>query len=342
MAIGQNKFETFDTQKKFLDLRTGICMGYMDTGDLNCTPILLLHGNTGTSQRMIEELKRFNPDMRILAPDLSRHGESLMPESNASWNAQENCFDPAQFSTDIIDLMDQLCIDRVYVVGHGMGSVIAKTLALNYPERVIRIVLAGKFVGSRDRDANHNFLIDDLTEEDWRCELEEQSEINWSVDAYSVMIINMEEKVIDYLKENWVVEPGASKDFVESIFPETLRIPLEPWIGAVRALQEIDYGKAFENLKIVTLILWSTQDGSATSEGQKEVKTAFQLSVENNCTKVIYKTYRAVPVSSRGNALNELGHSIMKDKSTEFITPGNPVDAKELLTDEVIAIEDLE
>jgi pimeloyl-ACP methyl ester carboxylesterase len=75
----------------------------------------------------------------------------------------------------------------------------------------------------------------------------------------------MGEKVINYLRENWVVEPSAANDFLESIFPETLKIPLGTWIGAVKALGEIDYSAALREFNIPILILWGSEDNVAGS-----------------------------------------------------------------------------
>ncbi len=80
ITLGQNKFADFNRHKRFIELRTGICMKYIDTGKLSGPQLLLLHGYTDTSrsfQLLIEDLKRVNKNLRILAPDLRGHGESF-------------------------------------------------------------------------------------------------------------------------------------------------------------------------------------------------------------------------------------------------------------------------
>ncbi len=48
----------------------------------------------------------------------------------------------AMMADDAVHLMDHLGIDRANVMGASMGGMIAQELAINHPERVIRLVLA--------------------------------------------------------------------------------------------------------------------------------------------------------------------------------------------------------
>ena len=141
------------------------------------------------------------------------------------------------------------------------------------------------------------------------------------------------------------------------VFDETLKIPLGTWIGAIKSLAEIDYRSALENLKIPTLILWSTQDVVTSAKDQVLVKSAFQSAAKSNGTKVIYKTYGKLPVPPGGYPLNDLGHNLHWGAPKEvandiysFITNGyainnlpytNPLNTKEILTDERSRITEL-
>src|SRR5688572_33355692 len=84
LAFGQNTFADFNRQKRVIELNTGICMKYIDTGNPNGTPLVLLHGYTDTSrsfQLLIQDLLRINRNIRIIAPDLRGHGETSMPNA---------------------------------------------------------------------------------------------------------------------------------------------------------------------------------------------------------------------------------------------------------------------
>ena len=238
-----------------------------------------------------------------------------------------------------------------------MGSVIAQELALNHQKRVASMVLVGTFVNGKDCEIIHSFLIRDLIEEDWRCRLEEQSIFGWPTDAYAILPMNLGETVKSYLKENWVTEPSAAGDYLQAIYEETIATPLGTWIGTIRALGEIDYTAALQNIQIPTLILWSTQDAVTTYKDQVHVKTAFEAAAQANGTKVIYKTYGKVPLTEPGVPANELGHNFHWGASKEvaddidaFITQGkplnnrpyaNPANAKQILVDNSSNIAEL-
>jgi len=352
LAFGQTTFADFNTQKRTIELTTGICMKYIDAGNPYGTPIVLLHGYTDTSRSfelLIQDLLRTNKNIRIIAPDLRGHGETSMPMDEECKYTPERCFTPKLFASDVLALMDELCIDKAHIVGHSMGSVIAQELALKHEGRVASMVLAGTFVNGKDCETIHSFFIHDLIEEDWRCRLEQECDFIWPADAYSILPMNMGESVKSFIKEKWVSEPSAATEYLEAIYRETIATPLGTWIGAIRALGGIDYTAALKDLRVPTLILWSTQDAVTTYKDQVHVKTAFEGAAQENGTKVIYKTYGKLPLPEPGGPANELGHNFHWGASREvaadvdaFITRGvplnntpyaNPVNSKQILID---------
>lgn len=59
------------------------------------------------------------------------------------------------FAEDTVGLMDVLNVPKAHVLGISMGGMIAQELALNYPERVEKLILASTFCGGP-----HSILID--------------------------------------------------------------------------------------------------------------------------------------------------------------------------------------
>ncbi|HEX6225741.1 MAG TPA: alpha/beta hydrolase [Chryseolinea sp.] len=360
LAFPQNKFAAFNDHKRFIELNTGICMKYFDSGNLSGPQLLLLHGYTDTSrsfQLLIEDLRRAHGDVRIIAPDLRGHGETSMPNAVPCRQVPEQCFTPRLFAEDVINLMDQLCIDKMHIAGHSMGSIIAQELALNYPDRISSITLIGTFVNGKESEVIHDFLIRDLIETDYRCFIEEETNAVWPMDAYFTSPFDMGKSIQDYLKENWVVEISAAEDFLDAVFPETLQIPLGTWIGVIKSLSKVDYRTSLEALRIPTMILWSTQDVVTSSKDQEQVKAAFQSAAKAHGTKIFYKTYGKLPPPLPGYPLEDLGHNMhwgapkeVADDIYAFITSGrplnnlpyaNPENKKQILVDQVPNISEL-
>jgi pimeloyl-ACP methyl ester carboxylesterase len=94
--------------------------------------LVMVHGLTGNLAvwhfRIIPLLmNRF----RILTFDLRGHGYSDMPPTGYS---------PSSMAADLVELLDALQIETASVVGHSFGADIALYTALQFPERLRRVI----------------------------------------------------------------------------------------------------------------------------------------------------------------------------------------------------------
>ncbi|HYG18545.1 MAG TPA: alpha/beta hydrolase [Ohtaekwangia sp.] len=312
-AIAQPVVSPSDGPKKSVILNTGIVMKYVDTGNADGIPVLLLHGYTDTSrsfQLIIEELVRINSNFRVIAPDLRGHGQTSMPDAGLCRDNPEECFSPDQFAADVIDLMNQLHLRKVYLVGHSMGSVIAQTLALQHPSRINSMVLIGTFVNGKEVDAIHEFLIAEMIEGKWKPILEQrQPGFQWPRDAWSLTPRDLEAATGDFLKDNWVVEDAAAPSFLESVYQETMDIPLGTWIGVIRALEKIDNRAILKRLEVPTLIIRAEKDTFIMASDHEAVRSAFIAAAENRNTPIEFRTYHKPTLSYAGVPCNP-GHNL--------------------------------
>ncbi len=93
---------------------------------------LIVHGAGGTHLDWPAEICR-RPEANALVVDLPGHGRS--PGAGRST--------VAAYAADMIALLDALKLQQVVVAGHSMGGAIAQTLAVNYPEHVLGLILIG-------------------------------------------------------------------------------------------------------------------------------------------------------------------------------------------------------
>ncbi|KAH7517049.1 hypothetical protein FEM48_Zijuj09G0020500 [Ziziphus jujuba var. spinosa] len=70
---------------------------------------------------------------RAIAPDLRGYGDSDAPPSAASYTAHH-------IVGDLVGLLDHLGIDKVFLVGHDWGAIVAWYLCLFRPDRVKALV----------------------------------------------------------------------------------------------------------------------------------------------------------------------------------------------------------
>jgi pimeloyl-ACP methyl ester carboxylesterase len=104
------------------------------------SPLVLIHGAGGSRLNWPVELRRL-PGVTVYTLDLLGHGRS----AGEGRDAIEG------HAADVVAFLDAVGIQRAAVVGHSMGGAIALTMALDYPERVIGLVLIG--TGARLRVA---------------------------------------------------------------------------------------------------------------------------------------------------------------------------------------------
>lgn len=112
-------------------------MAYMDvrpTGEANGETVLLLHGKNFSGaywQPTIEAL--VERGYRVIAPDQIGFGKSSKPRHFQ--------FTFHALATHTAGLLDELGVDRVTVVGHSMGGMLATRFVLLFPARSTRLVL---------------------------------------------------------------------------------------------------------------------------------------------------------------------------------------------------------
>jgi pimeloyl-ACP methyl ester carboxylesterase len=103
---------------------------YLDAGS---GPVMLfIHGLLGSHRSWAHLVDMLDSEHRLLAPDLFGHGASAKPRSDYSLGGH---------AATMRDLLDQLDVERVTLVGHSLGGGIAMQFCYLFPERVDRLVL---------------------------------------------------------------------------------------------------------------------------------------------------------------------------------------------------------
>jgi len=97
-------------------------------------PVLLLHGGLGSSVDMRHQIQALAATRFVIAPDSRAHGRSTGADAELSYRAMAD---------DMAQLLDQLGLNRVDVVGWSDGGIVGLDLAMRYPGRVGRLVVMG-------------------------------------------------------------------------------------------------------------------------------------------------------------------------------------------------------
>ncbi|MBC7870653.1 MAG: alpha/beta hydrolase [Chitinophagaceae bacterium] len=109
-------------------------MYYATYGDPANEPLLLLHGGLGNADYFVNQIPVFAETYYVIAADSRGHGRSTVSEQQIGY---------ALMTSDVLALLDYLEIEAVNLVGWSDGGIIGLDIAINHPERLIKLVAYG-------------------------------------------------------------------------------------------------------------------------------------------------------------------------------------------------------
>lgn len=128
------------------------------------SPVLLLHGFTGTARSWSRQIGPWSREHRVIAPDLLGHGGSQAPTDPADYALERQ-------ADALAELLELLEASPAAVVGYSMGARLALVLALSHPRAVDGLVLESPSAGILDpaararRRATDDGLAEDIERE---------------------------------------------------------------------------------------------------------------------------------------------------------------------------------
>ncbi|HZT47729.1 MAG TPA: alpha/beta hydrolase [Hyphomicrobiaceae bacterium] len=105
---------------------------YVDWGNAGAPPLLLVHGGRDHCRNWDWVAEAFAKDWHIIAPDLRGHGDS-------QWS-HDGSYMMSGYIYDLAQLIHQLKLAPVTIIGHSLGGNIALRYTGLYPENVARLI----------------------------------------------------------------------------------------------------------------------------------------------------------------------------------------------------------
>ena len=109
-------------------------------------PVILLHAGVTDSRMWTPQITAFAQHFDVITPDIRGYGQSSLPATE--WSPHG----------DVIELMEKLGLKAAHLVGCSIGGGIALDVALEHPERTLKLVLVGPAVGGVDDDPKYSDL----------------------------------------------------------------------------------------------------------------------------------------------------------------------------------------
>ena len=228
--------------KEEVQLPNGVKVAYVELGNPKGEPLLLLHGYTDSSRSWSLVAPYLN-DYRMIIPDQRGHGAADAPAC---------CYSMSTYAYDARLLMDRLRIERAAVAGHSMGSLVAMTMAAEYPDRISKVVLMGSTALAPVKHGD------------------------WLYDQVAALKAPLDPKS-EFMRE-W--HPGKQPNPVDPAFAaaamdEVLAVPMHVWHAVMHELAYVPGGRRARDVKAPVLIISGGRDPLFPAEHHAALVKAF-------------------------------------------------------------------
>jgi len=125
---------------KIISDSVNINFEYFNSFERKRNTILMFHGFTGSLDDWREIHDLLNPNFNYIGIDLVGHGKSDSP-------TDINKYNPQALSKQINDILNNLSIEQVIIVGYSMGGRAALSFAINHPNKIRELILESTTAG---------------------------------------------------------------------------------------------------------------------------------------------------------------------------------------------------
>ncbi|MGH1351571.1 MAG: alpha/beta fold hydrolase [Methyloligellaceae bacterium] len=209
-------------------------IAYVDHNKNADKTILALHGlgtNADTWSRQLDVLA--SAGYRVIAPDLRGFGLSTSHDKIS--------FD--LMISDIISLMNHLDIKLFDIMGLSMGGAITQLIALQYPERVNRIILVSTF-----------------------SKFDTASSLYFPARLLLVKYLSM--NAIAWGLSHYIFPTAKELEYRKLLRSHILKVKKDAYIQAIHEVQNFDVSEKLKNLSAPTLIVSGSKDRTVSLKTQ--------------------------------------------------------------------------
>jgi pimeloyl-ACP methyl ester carboxylesterase len=261
----------------------GIPFNYIDVGSGDDQePAVLVHGLGGQWQNWLENIPRLAQSRRVVAMDLP--GSGLSPEP-----AEDVDVTIPQYGRWVNELCDRLGMEQIELVGNSMGGYIAAEVAIQFPERVKRLVL----VSAAGISSAETIRAPILTFGRMAAALAANSVTRYRYLAARPITRHLALALVArhprLLKADLAYE-GFFKGGGKPGFDDALRASLD-----------YDFRDRLPDVKVPTLIVWGEKDSIIPTRDADE----FERLIEDS-RKVVMEGCGHIPMAERPQAFNEV------------------------------------
>ncbi len=201
---------------RFVRLPSGVRLEYAEQGSPAGLPVVMLHGITDSWRSFETVMQHLPASLNVFSLSQRGHGESDRPQS----------YRTSEFAADAAAFIETLGLRRALVVGHSMGTVNAMRLAIDRPDLLHGLVLAGAFAGFRGNAALAEFHRD--------------------------AIVPLRDPIDRAFIEEWqrsTLARPIDPAYFDTIVRETMKVPAPVWHGAFGALFDDEHAHGMHRIE---------------------------------------------------------------------------------------------
>lgn len=119
----------------YVDVRGGK-VWYQIVGMGNRIPLITLHGGPGSTQYALAPLAALADERPVVFYDQLGCGKSDRPDDTSLWHID-------RFVEELAELRKRLGLDRVHILGHSWGTMLAMDYFLTRPRGIVSLIFSG-------------------------------------------------------------------------------------------------------------------------------------------------------------------------------------------------------
>jgi pimeloyl-ACP methyl ester carboxylesterase len=120
-------------------------------------PVIILHGLFGLSDNWVTFGRELGERYSVYIPDLRNHGQS--PHSKV--------FDFPSLENDLVEMVEEIGLDHLYIIGHSLGGKTAMFFTLHHPDLVKKLVVVDISLRRSPPNPEHQQLLNAMMSVDF-------------------------------------------------------------------------------------------------------------------------------------------------------------------------------
>jgi pimeloyl-ACP methyl ester carboxylesterase len=243
-------------------------------------------------------------------------GSTDLPARAICASSPNWCITQAELAADLWAFMDVQKITKATLVGHAMGAGAARAVALEHPERVVRLILSGTGVSPATAQPRLEprppafHVLDALG---WQKMLEARH-VAWPQGALHMRPLDIDPDAVRHITQDWDISAIAAPEVVERIAAQTAMESLATWgVLDTTPPPPPEPRVRLDNLKVPTLVLWGSEDAGLSRASQQQVIDQLrQASLASSGMYFYWKQYGVRPPPASGNKhdADDIGHNL--------------------------------